>query len=701
MDILKCESKNFNKNSLMANYGVSVNVLGGTGVGKTQLINIMTTLDAKRKIINFIGETNSSLTEKQFIFSSEYNTNNLIVFGVQPKSNNMYLSWDLMSRKINIAVSKVISKYGNKEEKIEFLKDEVNKSLENIFVKQCKNTEAQFKFLEETELKKTIEEISDVIKEIGILKNITSIYRTARNNLEINQGKKGSQKLLSLIEENLNEYFTKDESNLLPKIHERVNEKLDEILKKRFPNESKTKDGYFYREIYIDNMTEDDKNFLKSFVSSNDLEDRQLSLELLCEKIVIRLPLAEMIKDIINKKEEYKKQFIDKNGNYIICFEDNRGFFHKEMDEKENKEFAEELFKKESDVIVLIMPMFGDTNKNKNFELFKEILSNYGRKVPIIIVQNKVDLFIENLNTDALNVDVDIFGEYNEKDLSDDEIIKKVDEKSKNNFELIEQVVDKRVKRNISFCSCYLKPNNLNKNLKQKYNPIGVIEKIFNEIVKNNKEKKERLNFKLDFGSEDIELKINYEKLDEVMKKKIFNSDDKEIGKEIFTNILRPIKQNLDENEGITPHGNGYNALVRRIIRGNGYDSIIDELWNKNCKSFYINFPNKLYTFATKENIQDILLQCIYIEGGTFKNNSEKEEFFQHIKEELIFSDFTINILYKNLYFKAEKMYGYSFKEKFNNFIKVSQEGLTNGYSKIYRDGFIELVKNAFYRATT
>lgn len=67
--------------------------------------------------------------------------------------------------------------------------------------------------------------------------------------------------------------------------------------------------------------------------------------------------------------------------------------------------------------------------------------------------------------------------------------------------------------------------------------------------------------------------------------------------------VKKPAIDNVDQNVGLRPHGNGFNALVVRLKRGEGWDSNIRVDYFKHHDSFHVRFPANLANLLSAELI--------------------------------------------------------------------------------------------------
>lgn len=45
----------------------------------------------------------------------------------------------------------------------------------------------------------------------------------------------------------------------------------------------------------------------------------------------------------------------------------------------------------------MVVPLVGDTNEKKIGELYRDVLKNFNKQIPIFMVHNKLDLYVADL----------------------------------------------------------------------------------------------------------------------------------------------------------------------------------------------------------------------------------------------------------------------------------------------------------------
>ena len=165
-----------------------------------------------------------------------------------------------------------------------------------------------------------------------------------------------------------------------------------------------------------------------------------------------------------------------------------------------------------------------------------------------------------------------------------------------------------------------------------------------------------------------------------------------ETGKKVYNPGLEDLRKSI----GITPHGNAYNALRRRLWNGDSYRSDIDESYFVNCKSFSVNFPANLRNFLTKDLCEQLVRTAIVLEGGYFKTQKDGERFedmvLQYIDSRLLVR----KLLFQKAIVNSERV-SISFHERFKNFLNNSMDYFDQ--TQISQEDYLEAVKEIVFEA--
>lgn len=665
---------------------------GGTGDGKSQIASVFASAGARKIIGRSIGKTNSTLKERLIVYTD--NLEGQILVAV--KLNEHVLERNTYSEVITTVLAKYIRRYGKKLKNAAIKLDE---ELGRYFTNELKrnNTKAILSFLSEEQKNEFIKRINECLIEADFFKKSFKIYNTVRNQLKEGEVKENSVKFLDeLIKEvgkvieSMNEDFQRE----LWSAWEDLNNQLLDFFYEYFNVNQISEDDYYYIEVDVNNP---DEEFVNAMFTANDIQDGgKISLEVFCEEIVIYAPLDNRIAEIINNDVCMLNAFTDSHGNIAFGIFDTRGLFHANAEEGENQDYFNELlYHGDSDALLLVAPMYGDSNEIKIRGLYREAFTSFKKQIPVFMFNNKVDLFIDYLNKsvyddDPLSIDMN-----KNNELSSEEIEIKVEHQLKQMTEEIETVQNKtRKDLKIVSLPCYLKRDrNMPEVFVKKYNIKNAIITMLKETANYLEKTSTKIPYIIEDSIEDdIRININKSEVKTIIHKYL-------IMQETDRKVLSPAMQNINDNTGITPHGNGYNALRKRLKNGEGFNSKIDELYYKNCESFSIDFPGNLRNFLTEDLLFDIMNNVVSLEGGEYECIEDRERFINLTIENIKPFRFVAYILYNHALLDAESV-AFSFYNKFNRFLNRSQcyfdEAELN--ENVYEDAIMQVVHDAISR---
>lgn len=689
---------------VMCPYVYTFGILGATGSGKTKFISLLTTQSARDIVGKAVGETNSTLVERKIVLSEEYTNNNKIVVAV--KKNERLYKWTDFTQMLIKVCTKIALRYGKTPEidKEKVLKD-VEKELRKTIHFEFNNTESDLllSFLSEDDRDNVIENIKLQLDKSGFIEECYKIYCTAKNSLDKQEVKDNSQKLKNALMTTIGEFF----DNLSIEIrqgledgHKSINQYFEEIFFRYFNKSDISYDGYYFNIIDLLNVeNEKQDKFIQAFFNNNNIkEGNKLSIEVFCSEIVIYIPINQKILKLIKEDGTCRKVFLDKKGNVSLAFRDTQGFFHAGIDEGVVEEYAYNLVYGKNDALILLNPLAGDTNKVKLKSLYSKVFESYNKDTPLFIINNKVDMFVDKIINDSIEENDDIFSaEIPKTNISESEIIQKVENAK---IEIEDGVIKQYCKkvRNVKSLVCYFRKSlNLNGEVAKRYNVINSIEEIFkttSSFLENNSNRT-----RIRLVDSEINVKIDRDIIKDILDNKIFSN------KGVFFDysmkkVISPSIENISSNLGITPHGNSYNALGRRLKVGQGYTSNIDESYYFSCKSFSINFPANLRNLITSE-FKNELLKSIKIEGGYFEDRESESMFLKSILEYIYIYDYSIYLVYNKAFLKAEYNGYYSFRKRFDDFLRYSLSFVYDRNNNIdtHVDAIEYMLKNASYKA--
>lgn len=662
---------------------------GGTGDGKSEIASVFASVGARKIIGKSVGKTNSTLKERLIVYTDSIHSQILVAV----KLNENILERTVYSDVITTVLAKFVRQKGKTSKETDI---SIEDELKSYFSKELKrnNTKAILSFLSQEQRTEFINNISECIANSDIEKKCFYIYNTVRNKLAGGEVKENSAKFLDELTKEVGCSI----DSMDDEFHERlwsvwkiVNDHLKDFFFDSFDEENISSDRYYYKEIDINNPDDD---FVDAMFCSNDIQDDgKLSLEVFCDEIVIYAPLDDRITQRIRENEDMVNSFSDSHGNISFGIFDTRGLFHANVEDTENKDyFTELLYHGDFDALLLVTPMHGDTNEIKLRSLYSEAFSSFKKQIPVFMINNKVDLFIDDLNKDAYADDPLSIETDNDNNLSEREIEERVDAQANLIAKEIENVQNKSRKNlRVIALPCYLKRDgNMPRKLVQKYNVMNVIMRVLEETATYLEATSIKIPYIIeDSIDEDIHIDINQAEVEKIVHRYLKKNAT-------CTKIFSPGLQNIKDNIGLTPHGNGYNALRRRLRNGEGFNSRIDEDYYKNCDSFSIDFPGNLRNFINEELLNDLIHNAVKLEGGKYKEQSDEAEFIKLAIGNVRDTRFVADILYSHALLESESK-NFSFKGKFNGFLKRAKRYFDA--SIINEDVYIESIVRSMYDA--
>lgn len=666
-------------------------LLGGTGDGKTVVATVPADPVARRILLKGVGKTNSTLTDRLFVYTTQYQDRMIVAAKPEDDIISRNLFTEILTKAfasvVRVNGKVVMSIIGKEEEDLaEHLTGEMNRK---------NNIKAVLSFLTEEQHEDFVRRIVQLYHDYKLNEDNYEIYNTVKNSMPESEVKETSQKFLAAIQAEVQRYLDlrndgfKDE---LWKVWQETNDKLKSVFFNYFNEKDKSDDGYYFKEIIL---SEPDKDFIEAMFTSNDIQNgEKLSLEVMCKEIVIYIPLDRRIAEIIQKSDKAKNVFCDSHGNTVLGLLDTRGLFHANSTENENTDyFSELLYRNDVDALVMVVPLYGDSNEKKINELYRDVIRNFNKQLPIFMLHNKLDLFVDWLNKERYDDPLSLEDDVSEE-LSTEEIRQKIYNREKSLREDLQNVqVKARKHMEIKSLSCYLKRDkNLDRMLVREFNVVKAFETIINDVSEYLKESAVKITIKVK-DAEDVRPRLEEKRFGELVRKHIKeNTTDKKV----FTPGMADIAKNL----GLTPHGSAYNALRRRLRVGDGYTSNINEEYFYNCKSFSVNFTANLRNFASDELLRTLIYSTLTIDGARFENQKDDEEFMSKVQAYVNPKELVSLLLYDHAMLEAEKT-AFSFKSKFQNFLQNSMRyfNLTQINEDQYTAALELMILNAADRA--
>ena len=636
-------------------------LLGGTGNGKTEVGTVPADQKARKILIEGVGSTNSTLTERLMVFTTEYSDK--LVVAVKHDENAF--SRNLFTEIISKAIAKVVKDLGKvvativgKDEEIleEALKEQLSKR---------NNVKAILSLLTEEQKYAFVNDIVDLYHRYDLHQYNYNIYNTVKNEMAEVEVKENSKKFMSAIQQEVERTMDLQSDSFkqdLWNIWESLNGDLGKVFFAHFDEQKISSDGYYYKEIMLDAP---DTDFINAMFTANNMQAGQrLSLEVLCSEIVIYVPMNKVFSKLIEDNPLTSKVFRDSNNNIVLATLDTRGLYHSDNKDDENVDYCSELlYKGDVDAIAMVVPLEGDTNEKKIGELYRDALKNFNKQIPVFMIHNKLDLFVASLQKmdfdDPLSVDA-----FDEKEFTETDLCESIaDRMMELNEDLKAAQVKAKKRMPIKSLACYLKRDaSFPAAFVKKYNVLETYRIILEDMAKSLEESAYKIKFEPKEGEIPTPV-VDRKRLAELIHVHV---TDNSTDKKVFTPGMSDIALSL----GKTPHGNAYNALRRRLKNGDGYTSNIDEAYFYNCKSFSVNFTANLRNFASPEFIHSVVFQALRIEGA--KRTQEADEKYMKTVETYVNPKELVSLL---LFYKAiqdAEKEAFSFKSKFQNFLQNS-----------------------------
>lgn len=643
-----------------------IKLIGGTGDGKTEFSVVFAEPRARKILIKCVGKTNSTVRERMLVYTTALNGKVIVAASISEE----ILERKVFSEMVITAIAKVVrlngkvvaSMVGKAESDFE----------EELFAQlsERNNTCAVFNFLTEQQKKEFVEKIVGVYRKFHFSEHDYEIYNATKNNMSEKEAKENSNKFLGALKievERIISLIDKDFTNELLEICEETNEILRDKFFEYFNEENISEDGLYYKEISLEE-TEEDNRFIEAMFTSNNLQaGERLSLEVLCGQIFIYTPMNKAVRDIIANDKNASQVFIDEHGEYTFGILDTRGLYHTGVVNDDNADYLNELiYQGDTDAVAMVVPLQGDTNEKKIYELYRKLLEAYKKQTPLFMVNNKVDLYIDALRKDdfiddPFSVSMDVANE-----MSADEIIEQVNKRVKELQGELQEAQNK-ARRNLEIVAlpCYLKRDEGMKHeeVVRMYNIVNVVKSILLQTAEFLVRTSVKIPITL-LGEEDVDVEINQDELFKCVRAHILES---ETDKKVF----EPGSKNIGDNMGICPHGNSYNALKRRLRYGDGYSCKIEENYYINCKSFTIDFTGNLRNFISENFISHTVHMTMKLVNGRFPGQKEEELFWKQVARNVDAKKFVSILLYDKAMRDAE-LTGFGFGTYFRGFLNNS-----------------------------
>ena len=635
--------------------------LGGTGNGKTEVATVPAAPKARKILIEGVGNTNSTLTERLMVFTTEYSDKMVVAVKRDENAFNSNYFTEIVAK----AIAKVVKDFGKVVADTVGKDEEVLEEALREQLKKRNNDKAVLSLLTEEWKEQFIDEVVALYHDYDLHTYNYSIYNTVKNEMTVVEVKENSNKFMSALQQEVERNMDMQGDafkKALWNIWETLNDHLANIFFTYFDEHDVSNDGYFYKEIMFDNP---DTDFISAMFTANNLQAGQrLSLEVLCNEIVIYVPMNTEFVKLITDNQLMSKVFRDSKNNIVFGTLDTRGLYHSHVTEDDNGDYCAELFYKgDVDGIAMVVPLEGDTNEKKIGEIYRDVLKNFSKQIPVVMIHNKLDLYLAELQKqnfdDPLSLDT-----FDDEKFTERYLLESIDDRMKelNDDLQVAQVKAKKrlpvqslacyLKRDASFPTAFVKP----------YNVVTVYKAMLEAMAKSLEESADKIKFEPKEGEIPTPV-IDMEKLKELIHVHV---TDNTTDKKVFSPGMSDIALSL----GKTPHGNAYNALCRRLKNGEGYTSNIDEEYFYNCKSFAVNFTANLRNFVSTEFVHSVVFQALNVSGA--KRTQQADEKYMKLVETYVNpKEFVSFLLYHRAIQDAERV-AFSFKGKFQNFLQNS-----------------------------
>ena len=636
-------------------------LLGGTGNGKTEIATVPADPKARKILIEGVGNTNSTLNERILVYTDEYNDRMVIAVKHEENAFTRNQFTEIVSKSIAQVVKafgKVITYTIGKDEEI------LEEALRTQLLRK-NNVKAILSLLTDEQVEQFIHGVVALYHDFERGQYNYNIYNTVKNEMADVEVKENSKKFLSAIQQEVERTMDMQNDEFKDKlwaIWDEINSNLSDVFFQYFNQEEISEDGFYYKDIMLDNP---DTDFISAMFTANNIQAGQkLSLEVLCSEIVIYIPMNKVFSKFIADNPVTSKVFRDSLDHIVFGTLDTRGLYHADNTEDENEDYCSELlYKGDIDAIAMVVPLEGDTNEKKISELYRDVLKNFNKQIPVFMIHNKLDLFVSSLLKqdfdDPLSLDA-----YDEQEFSERNLIESIDRRMADlNADLRVAQVKAKKRLPIKSLACYLKRDaSFPKELVKDFNVLTVYETILTDMAKSLEDSAYKIKFEVEEGETPTPV-IDPERLAELIHVHVTdNATDKK--------VFAPGMSDIAHSIGKTPHGNAYNALRRRLKNGDGYTSNIDEGYFYNCKSFSVNFTANLRNFASGEFIHSVVFQALRVSG--VKHTQEAGETFYKTVEGYVNPKELVSLL---LFYRAiqdAEKNAFSFKSKFQNFLQNS-----------------------------
>ena len=172
-------------------------LLGGTGNGKTEVGTVPADQKARKILIEGVGSTNSTLTERLMVFTTEYSDK--IVVAVKHDENAF--SRNLFTEIISKAIAKVVKDLGKVVDTIVGKDEEILEEALKEQLSKRNNVKAILSLLTEEQKYAFVNDIVDLYHRYDLHQYNYNIYNTVKNEMAEVEVKENSKKFMSAIQQ--------------------------------------------------------------------------------------------------------------------------------------------------------------------------------------------------------------------------------------------------------------------------------------------------------------------------------------------------------------------------------------------------------------------------------------------------------------------------------------------------------------------
>ena len=308
-------------------------LLGGTGNGKTEIATVPADPKARKILIEGVGNTNSTLNERILVYTDEYNDRMVIAVKHEENAFTRNQFTEIVSKSIAQVVKtfgKVITYTIGKDEEI------LEEALRTQLLRK-NNVKAILSLLTDEQVEQFIHGVVALYHDFERGQYNYNIYNTVKNEMADVEVKENSKKFLSAIQQEVERTMDMQNDEFKDKlwaIWNEINSNLSDVFFQYFSQEEISEDGFYYKDIMLDNP---DTDFISAMFTANNIQAGQkLSLEVLCSEIVIYIPMNKVFSKFIADNPVTSKVFRDSLDHIVFGTLDTRGLYHADNTEDEN-----------------------------------------------------------------------------------------------------------------------------------------------------------------------------------------------------------------------------------------------------------------------------------------------------------------------------------------------------------------------------